>query len=119
MKKRLLPLVLALVLCLGLTVPALAEEASLQEVIPCELWNVRPFSEGLARVQLGDEQFGFIDKTGTVVLPGPYKGAWDFSEGLATVSLDGKKYGLLTRPARRSYPASMTMPEDFLRASRP
>ena len=104
MKKRLLSLVLALVLCLGLTVPALAEEASLQEVIPCELWNVRPFSEGLARVQLGDEQFGFIDKTGTVVLPGPYKGAWDFSEGLATVSLDGKKYGYIDQTGKEVIP---------------
>ena len=82
MKKKLLSLALALILCMGLTVPALAATAT--EAIPCQYDYVWPFSEGLARVSLNKKQ-GYIDKTGKLVIPCQYEGASDFSEGVASV----------------------------------
>ena len=35
-------------------------------------------------------KYGFIDKSGNVVVPCKYGNAWSFSEGLAAVELDGK-----------------------------
>lgn len=92
MKKRLLPLMLALVLCLGLTVPALAAEKEAEtykEVIACETLNVGSFCEGLVWVEAGDG-IGFMDKTGKVVISGKYDGVRNFSEGLAAVSKNDK-----------------------------
>jgi len=52
------------------------------------------FSEGLVKVSRGKDYFslkyGFVDKTGKVVVPLKYDWASDFNEGLATVSLNGK-----------------------------
>lgn len=89
MKKRFLSLVLALVLCLGLTVPALAAEKAIEEVIPCQFDNAGWFHEGLAWVEV-DRKYGYIDKTGEIVIPAVYDEAVDFSEGLAPVKQNGK-----------------------------
>lgn len=92
MRKKLLSLALALVMCLGLAVPALA--AGYTEVIPCEYDEVWPFSEGLAVVCVGDPydggKWGYIDKTGKEVVPCKYDWVGSFSEGLADVKLNGK-----------------------------
>ena len=115
MRKKLLSLALALVMCLGLTVPAMA--AAYTEVVPCKYAQVGDFSEGLAAVAIqvatnkyGDGIFrwGFIDKTGKEVVPCKY--TWingpslmtstgyndenpRFSEGLAVVVVDdGTEY---------------------------
>lgn len=98
MKKRLLPLVLALALCLGLAAPALAEEAAYEEAIPCGLVNVGSFCEGLAWVETSDG-FGFIDKTGKVVIPGKYDDVLDFSEGLAAVQKN-EKWGFIDKTGK-------------------
>jgi hypothetical protein len=48
-----------------------------------------PFSEGLARVGIGDTdtmKWGYIDATGTMVIAPQFYAAWDFSEGVALVS---------------------------------
>jgi len=53
----------------------------------------RPFSEGLAAFSVGtgrDEKWGFLDKTGKVVIEPKYVEAWDFSEGLARVAVGGE-----------------------------
>ena len=47
------------------------------------------FSEGLADVRLNGK-WGFIDKSGKVVIPFKYDDALPFSEGFAVVELDGK-----------------------------
>ncbi len=62
------------------------------------------FSEGLARVEINDK-WGFIDKSGTLVIPARYDRALHFSEGLAWVEINGKygfidKSGTLVIPAR-------------------
>ena len=35
-------------------------------------------------------KWGYIDKSGTLVIPARYDDAWDFSEGLAHVNLNGR-----------------------------
>ena len=96
MKKRILSLALALALCLGLTVPALA--ADYTEVVPCKYDDVRNFSEGLAAVCVGDPydggKWGFIDKTGKEVIPCKYDDVRNFSEGLAAVYIGANEFGL-------------------------
>jgi hypothetical protein len=37
-----------------------------------------------------NEKWGFIDKTGTVIIKPKYEYAWNFSEGLAAVQVDNK-----------------------------
>jgi hypothetical protein len=54
--------------------------------------DVRLFSEGLAAVR-GSSKSGFIDKTGTEIIPLKYDFAFSFSEGLASVLIGGWKNG--------------------------
>ena len=113
MKKRLLPLVLALVLCLGLTVPALAAEAAIEEAIPCELIVAGDFSEGLAAVQTeSDGSLGFMDKTGKVVIDCVYEGVNDFSEGLAAVTRNDKR-GYIDKNGKEVIPCKYDYAGDF------
>lgn len=53
------------------------------------------FSEGLAVVRLNDD-IGFINKSGEIVIPLKYDAAGDFREGLAPVELNGK-WGFISR----------------------
>ena len=55
----------------------------------CVYDEVRGFSEGLAAVKLGTK-WGFIDKTGKMVINAQFNYAWPFSEGLAAVLVDDK-----------------------------
>ena len=51
------------------------------------LWGVTTdFSEGLAGVKIGDK-WGYINKTGEIVIPPQFEGAKKFSEGLAAVQV--------------------------------
>ena len=74
--------------------------------------------DGLIRVQDDNFKFGFIDKTGKVVIPCKWEEAKDFSEGLAPVQYDnGKwgfidKYGLLTIPCKWVSVADLSLLED-------
>ena len=52
--------------------------------------SVGSFSEGLAAVFDPHKGWGFIDKTGTVVIQPRFEGALNFSDGLAPVVLAGK-----------------------------
>ncbi len=51
--------------------------------------SAKGFKEGLAAVKLNGK-WGFIDKTGKVVIPFQFSEAWSFAEGLAAVKLNGK-----------------------------
>jgi len=77
---------------------------------------VRDFSEGVAVAAQGRDcpcnpfkisgtdsdqiskecVFGYVDKTGEVIIEGPFSNAWSFSEGIAAVEIDGK-YGFIDR----------------------
>ena len=50
--------------------------------------SIHSFSEGLARVWLGGKE-GYVDETGSFVIPLQYELTNDFSEGLAAVRLEG------------------------------
>lgn len=61
--------------------------------------NAYNFSEGLARVKIGewpDSKYGYVDKNGEVAIGFVYEDAGDFSEGLAYVCNDSK-YGFIDK----------------------
>ena len=60
-------------------------------VIPAQFKRAENFSDGLARVMIG-EKSGFIDRNGKIVIPIKFdeNRVGDFSEGLARVEIDGK-----------------------------
>ena len=73
---------------------------------------VDEYSEGLAWVRLNGK-YGFIDKSGTEVIPCKYDWAFSFSEGLASVKLNGKygfidKSGTLVIPCMYDYAVSFS-----------
>ena len=47
------------------------------------------FSDGLAAVKVGG-RFGYIDKTGRVVIPLQFDSAGEFSDGVAEVEVGGE-----------------------------
>lgn len=58
------------------------------------------FSEGLATIRMGVRgPFGYMDRTGKVVIPAHYDEAREFSEGLALVSKNGA-YGFIDRTGK-------------------
>ena len=84
---------LAISTLLALSIPAAyADECVRPDVYGYDYIDC--LSEGLARVEKGEypnKKFGFIDKTGKVVIPLIYDYAWHFSEGLAGVEKNGKR----------------------------
>lgn len=65
----------------------------------------RNFSQGLCAVRIGDK-WGYIDKTGTVVIPAQYDSAGVFSEGLACVR-KGKKVGYIDKSGKVKIPIEL------------
>lgn len=60
-------------------------------VIPPSFEYGNEFSDGLAGVQLPEGKWGFIDKAGQVVIPGPYNWVYGgFREGVAQVTVEGR-----------------------------
>ena len=86
MKKKLFSLVLALALCMGLTVPVSAESAAsvawLDEGFDVGDYTVR---ENLLPVRDANWKYGFVDTTGKLAIPLKFDDAGEFSEGLARV----------------------------------
>lgn len=62
-----------------------------------------PFHEGLAAVKNQDGKIGFIDKTGTLVIPCAYDNAGSFSDGLCNVSI-GDRWGYIDRTGQAVIP---------------
>lgn len=56
--------------------------------------TIYPFKDGFAIYSYNPSNYGFIDKTGKIVIPAVYDSVEDFSEGLAAVKL-GDKYGYI------------------------
>ena len=116
MKKRTVSLVLAIMfVCMllpNVMLSALASNTSIRVLVEpiMDYTNVDPFSDGLAIVQKDGERgglnsgiWGFIDKTGSIVIPLEYDAYGSvFSEGLAAVSKDGK-YGYVDPSRKNSY----------------
>ena len=55
------------------------------------------FSEGLCSVQVDGDQFGYIDTTGTMVIPPIYSTAEEFHDGLALVGLTEGGYQIIDK----------------------
>lgn len=112
--KKFLSFVLALALCLGLAAPAMAANGA--ETIPCQFDIVGSFSDGRAMVGeisgVSEDgtpaayDYGFIDKTGKVVVPiGKYLKVKDFSDGLAAVqSQDDLTWGFINTASTEVVP---------------
>ena len=74
--------------------------------------SVKSFNNGLARVEK-DKKYGFVDTTGTLVIPCQWDDAGSFSEGLAQVEKDGKcgyidTTGKLVIPCQWEYASSFS-----------
>jgi hypothetical protein len=102
-------------------------------VIPAEWTNVWCFREGRAVVCIGgtmkpnllldgrealsDLKYGYLDRTGRVVIPGEYDLANSFSEGLAVVQIgDGScraRYGYIDANGNRIIPLTLTSASAF------
>ena len=64
---------------------------------------VEPFSEGMARVEVGDK-WGFVDEKGKLVIAPQFDAAHDFSEGLAGVKV-GKNWGFIDKTGKMVIPS--------------
>ena len=81
------------------------------EVIPCQYVWANDFHDGLACVNVGEKEYGFIDKTGRVVIRNvnPFS---EFSEGLA-IFHSGHKSGYIDTTGRVAIPARFDHAFDF------
>ena len=87
MKRRFFSVLLALSLVLSIcVVSAVAAQPTIQNLTTYD--RAYAFSEGMAAV-VKDGKYGFIDKTGKLVIDYKYDYAEDFSEGYAAVSTGG------------------------------
>jgi len=74
-------------------------------IIKCQYDSTMAFTEGLGRVKMNGK-YGFVDKTGKLVIPAKYDGAMEFKDGFAAVFRDSKaffldKKGIDVRTPRR------------------
>lgn len=72
---------------------------------------VSPYNNGLAKVRKG-HLFGFINKTGTVVIPIKYEDAWDFRNNMTRIKLDGL-YGFINTKGKVIIPIKYDKVFDF------
>jgi hypothetical protein len=82
--------------------------------IPLQFNEAYDYSEGLARVVVGDK-FGFIDQTGKIVIQPQFGFARDFTEGLAPMSddpIDGK-WGYLDKSGKVVIPQQFKLAKNF------
>jgi hypothetical protein len=81
---------LLLLFLLGLNDKAIfAQEQGWEWAIPPEFGDARDFHKGLAAVKQ-NEKYGFIDKTGKVVISPQFDDLGSFTKGLAAVEQNGK-----------------------------
>lgn len=67
----------------------------------CAQWKyLGEFKDGLARVRDANENWGFIDKTGKVVISCKWKNAHNFSDGLAAVQDVQGKWGYINKTGK-------------------
>jgi len=71
-----------------------------------------PFSNGLARVKTGIK-WGYIDTTGSVIIPLKYNEVENFKNGLARVRL-GQKWGLMDATGREIIKPTFTFIGEFI-----
>ncbi len=62
-----------------------------EAIIKCQYDSTMAFTEGFGRVKMNGK-YGFVDKTGKLVIPAKYDGAMEFKDGFAAVFNDGKAF---------------------------
>ena len=67
-----------------------------EKVVQPIYYDATPFSEGLAAVKGLDNKWGYIDKSGTVIIPANFDGAKVFSGEIAPAAV-GDKWGLINK----------------------
>ena len=75
--------------------------------------RIREYNEGLAGVKDADGKWGFIDKTGKLVIPCQWKKALWFSEGLAGVQDDNEKWGFIDKIGKVVIPFKWKIVNEF------
>lgn len=93
MKNRLLPLALALALCMGLAVPALAAAGGAQNL--SDSYEIFKVSEMNKQTWIETVHYGLKDKAGNVVLPAKYSGMYLFGNTIIAAGL-GVNHGGVT-----------------------
>ncbi len=71
-----------------------------------------PYCNGLARVK-SNQKWGFIDSTGSVIIPLKYNEVTNFSDGLAKVRL-GSKWGLMNSSGKEIIKPTFTFIDEFI-----
>ena len=83
---------LAISTLLALSIPtAYADECDIPDVYGYDYNYIDCLSEGIAWVRK-DGKYGFVDKTGKVVIPLIYDDAYHFYNGEAEVSVDDERF---------------------------
>src|SRR5918912_2670751 len=65
---------------------------------------------------LDNGRWGFIDKSGKLIIKPQFNGAWSSKEGLAT-NLNGEKWGYVDASGRMVIPAQFDSPGEFSEGS--
>ena len=82
------------------------------KILPGEYQHINEFKEALSSVKSKDNKWGFIDRSGKVVIPCEYEDAGNFSEGFAPVKKDGK-WGYISRTGEVKIPFEFDKASDF------
>ncbi len=82
-----------------------------KQTIPFMLYEAGTFKEGLAAMLIAD-QWGYVDKEGTVQIGADFDLAGDFSEGLAPVKIKDK-WGYVDKTGKMAIEARFAAAEDF------
>ena len=104
---------LLLALTMAFTVSAWARDY-IEGAVPCMYDEVSSFSEGLAAVELEHHKWGYIDRSGKVVITcgKDYGWASGFSDGLAAVLLKDQ-YGYINKSGTEIIPCRYNLAGDF------
>ena len=83
-------------------------------IIPNKWMDARPFSEGLAAVKDNNGKWGFIDETGSIVLPYRWNNCFSgFHEGLASVKDVSGKWGYINKRGQLVIPCQWESAYEF------
>ena len=66
-------------------------------MVPSRYDEAWPFRGGLARVYIEGRGYGYVDRSGSEVLPCQFEQAEDFSDFTARVRLDGRDFYIDTK----------------------
>jgi len=91
-KKMFTGFILGFVMCVGLTVPVMAD--NFYWIIEAQFEQARSFFDGLAAVMVGG-LWGFIDTAGNIVIEPQFYNAFRFFEGLAAIAFERSSWGFI------------------------